>query len=466
MTFEKDVGGGAAYELNANQPVEEYGPTSYNHVQEDQTSGSETEDLGDKSQVHMSDNVMEIATCDNSNATATPGTAISDMDDLNINSRTITKHRSTKQTKYTPARGKKNSGTENVRNKKKAKKGGKVNLVRNTVSRQQLHCMRSKKKMKNTVQTSPAGDNPNHQQLNKSRPEVSKDLLDNKIAESVVETQKVFVEKTPQGGKTKSGSTVKEIYCKDCEHLFLRRRNYDRHLQTDKCKHVCEFCGKIFLYGLTANYKMHLKYHNKQKDFECKICGELFIERGKMLQHYDRHTIAKPVMCDQCGDTFARTSALSSHKTNMHNENKPKFPCSKCTRVLDSKSGLRYHMKHNHNTGNNLSFPCFICGKLFKERSLLKVHEVGHKETRDFKCDQCSATFKRTSGLATHKKRHAKDHRHFCRICKKGFFSPMELHSHERTHTGERPYKCSLCDYRCAHRSNMYKHEKVHRKTL
>ena len=81
-----------------------------------------------------------------------------------------------------------------------------------------------------------------------------------------------------------SGSVNKrvDIYCQECEHTFKYQKNYDKHLEEDKCRHVCEFCGKIFLSGETGNYKIHLKYHNRQTDHECIVCGKQYVEFRKL----------------------------------------------------------------------------------------------------------------------------------------------------------------------------------------
>ena len=73
-----------------------------------------------------------------------------------------------------------------------------------------------------------------------------------------------------------------DIYCQECEHTFKYKKNYDKHLEEDKCRHVCEYCGKIFLSGETGNYKIHLKYHTKQTDHECLICGKQYVEFRKL----------------------------------------------------------------------------------------------------------------------------------------------------------------------------------------
>ena len=82
-----------------------------------------------------------------------------------------------------------------------------------------------------------------------------------------------------------------DIYCQECEHTFKYKKNYDKHLEEDKCRHVCEYCGKIFLSGETGNYKIHLKYHTKQADHECLICGKQYVEFRKLKVGISGHHI-------------------------------------------------------------------------------------------------------------------------------------------------------------------------------
>ena len=262
-------------------------------------------------------------------------------------------------------------------------------------------------------------------------------------------------------GKQKTNKKA-EIYCKDCGHLFKVKRNYERHLKTDRCRHDCAVCGKVFLYGMTAHYIIHMKHHNKQRDHECEVCGIRYINKYQLTQHMLKHTLAKPVICDRCGGSFASNNSLTVHVKNMHSKNRPVFQCSKCPKVFNSPSGLLYHNTHSHDPDYSKTFPCFVCGKVYKSQYICKMHEAIHKQDKDYKCDLCDAAFKRLNGLQQHKRRHSKDYKHFCKTCNRGFYTPLELVCHQNIHTGEKPFKCSICNYSCAHRVNLFKHKKVH----
>ena len=257
--------------------------------------------------------------------------------------------------------------------------------------------------------------------------------------------------------------TYTSIYCKDCHHTFMSKGRYDRHLKEDNCKHICEVCSKVFLYERKQAYQMHIKYHKKQKDEECTICGKLFIEKYQMKQHEKSHALPKPMLCDKCGKSFPNTTGLRKHKANVHVESREKIQCSICAKLYSNMENLQYHIRSAHDSSCHDSFSCSICNKTFKHKRLLKVHEQTHRETRDFKCDKCDATFKRASDLSGHNKRHEKAYKHFCKFCNKGFYQKHKVQYHENIHTGAKPFECSICDFRCAFKENLSKHRKIHR---
>ena len=252
------------------------------------------------------------------------------------------------------------------------------------------------------------------------------------------------------------------IYCKDCEHTFKSRMFYERHLKEDRCKHTCVLCGKVFLHGHTSNYKLHMKFHRKQRDYECYICKQKFIEKAKMELHVERHTNPKPKICEKCGKGFTTTAGLTEHMEHVHIKNRDKFQCSKCAKMYTRKSGLEYHMKTVHESDSNVYFSCDICDKSFKHKNNLRLHQHTHK-TKEFKCNKCNASFKQNCHLLFHQRRHEKAYSMFCKTCNKGFYSRGKLVDHENIHTGRKPYQCSICDYMCACKPNLYKHMKIHR---
>lgn len=265
------------------------------------------------------------------------------------------------------------------------------------------------------------GDEITNQNQTKKRSKKEKGLS------TPMKKKQIRKKKGPKRDKTKS--KVVNVYCQDCEHTFKYNISYQKHLIEDRCKHVCGVCGKVFLFSKTKDFEIHMKYHNKQKDFECSVCGKLFVERGSMLKHFNRHAEPKVKKvpahaCDQCGDSFSTEKALNIHKTNRHDESRGKNLRPACPRLAKSNTYVDLEYK---------THDCPICAKLFTSYKLLKKHKATHKETNNFKCDQCDASFFNQWGLQVHKKMHKpeKAYEEVCVVCNKSFHDVAEFQAHK-----------------------------------
>ena len=121
-----------------------------------------------------------------------------------------------------------------------------------------------------------------------------------------------------QSSSSQSPDLTSNVYCKECEHTFKKRVCYEKHLREGRCKKTCEYCGKEFLYKGAWRYMIHMRYHNKQKDQECKICGKMFIEKSKMIQHVKSHANPKPKICEKCGKGYPNTVSLNLHMSTNY----------------------------------------------------------------------------------------------------------------------------------------------------
>ena len=247
----------------------------------------------------------------------------------------------------------------------------------------------------------------------------------NEEEEKEKEKDEVDNEKVSNG---KTGSKIANIYCKECQHTFKYSTSYEKHLKEDRCKHVCDYCGKVFLYSRSIDYKIHMKYHRKQKDFECKVCGKQFIERGTMLKHFKKHKGArlysdseeeanrtkkgrkrkgkgkkkekqKEIHCEDCEHTFKRRGCYDKHLR----EDRCRHVCDICGKVflyLRTKDYI-IHMKYHNKQKDHA---CDICGKRFVERGKKLKHERKHLDPRPILCDQCGDNFPSPAALRIHRK--------------------------------------------------------------
>lgn len=91
--------------------------------------------------------------------------------------------------------------------------------------------------------------------------------------------------------------------------------------------------------GDPSNYRERL---NDSEQYRCKLCGLIFVGKGKIAQHYaQRHKHSNS--CELCPATFNSYSNLKKHIQILHNK-VHKYTCSFCSRTFGQKNQLQSHM--------------------------------------------------------------------------------------------------------------------------
>ena len=222
--------------------------------------------------------------------------------------------------------------------------------------------------------------------------------------ETLMEQDKEVIEHKTMTSEERSGPEKKhvEIYCKECEHLFKYKESYDKHLKEDRCRHVCDICGKIFLYAKTKDYKIHVKYHTQQRDHECEICGKRFIERGTMLRHLRLHTIESPKK-DKEMMKKEKSAKRKQRKAKDRILKQSNYHCNDCEHTFKRKASYEKHLREDR-----CKHVCDICGKVFlylRTKDYI-IHMKYHTKQKDHECFQCGKRFVEKGKLLKHIRRH------------------------------------------------------------
>lgn len=232
-----------------------------------------------------------------------------------------------------------------------------------------------------------------------------------------------------------------------CRRKYLNRIKLLDHVKThsnpDEFK--CKQCNKVLKCSRSLNNHF-MNCHSYNKPFQCDHCGICFPKKFQLTAHIKIHVLPLyEFPCQYCSKTFNTPYRLTAH--NLSHESS-KFCCEICSKVLQSKFSLAFHVRTVHNKVKSEDrIKCEKCSHFLKNLESYKKHMRRHKESeQDNICPYCNKNSPNVDALRKHIKFvHESVKNLKCHFCDKRFVRAQERIEHEATHTGQALYICSFC---------------------
>ena len=189
------------------------------------------------------------------------------------------------------------------------------------------------------------------------------------------------------------------LKCDQCQDTYNTKKELARHVLKVHYQKTynCDTCVKEFT--REDNLTRHRKavHDPESKKICCPDCGKNFSRQDEFIRHKSVHEASSnEFACDNCNTMFTVKQNLERHrKSSTNTDGSVKYHCSNCEKDFCTSKLLREHTNKEH-----IGLICEDCGERFARKHAFEVHKKNRTFTS---CRFCSAILCNLRSLNNHK---------------------------------------------------------------
>ena len=183
-----------------------------------------------------------------------------------------------------------------------------------------------------------------------------------------------------------------EFNCQECDHQGTSQKGLVKHIQL---KHThqeiikCSICSEMLT--TNQNLRSHIEKSHIEYDINCSKWDNNTTTQYYAERHPEtKHEISNHIDCRICGEKFQTKGKLMHHRKNMHPDSVA--PCRNKMNGQCPYSDEKCWWRHVEKTGDNKT--CYICGTIFANKNEIMIHRKKEHENivpdcQEFDKNQC-----------------------------------------------------------------------------
>lgn len=199
----------------------------------------------------------------------------------------------------------------------------------------------------------------------------------------------------------------------------------------------------------------HLKNHFdvQHPDERCYIncCHTTLYEEESILEHLRFHKNPNAFKCNECGKCFKGGKGLSSHKLQVHSNNRSTYHLHLCC----CKAGIEQH-ERKLAKGQQMEYDMRVCCQ--RKKKILEDDKLIAKWRKELTCEICKANFPFYSLMRSHSYYAHPGEKCYILCCQRKMSRISDTLEHIRFHLNPHLYRCEKCKVDFSGKSTLAKH--------